>query len=77
MWCVYRCRPLTVCDWPFPCGCTAAQGFVMWCASCCRRRKAAQEGAVANFRTLLNEMVKDPEAHWQDWRPRLERDPQV
>ena len=22
-------------------------------------------------------MVKDPEARWQDWRPRLERDPQV
>ena len=42
-----------------------------------RRRKAAQEGAAANYRTLLNEMVKDPEAHWQDWRPRLERDPQV
>lgn len=42
-----------------------------------RRRKAAQEGAVANYRTLMNEMVKDPEAHWQDWRPRLERDPQV
>ena len=42
-----------------------------------RRQKAAQESAAANYRILLNEVVKDPESQWLDARPRLERDPQV
>jgi hypothetical protein len=42
-----------------------------------RRRKAAAADAAANFQTLLSEVVKDPEASWHEWRPRLSRDPQV
>ena len=42
-----------------------------------RRRRAAHAGASQGYATLLNEVVKDPEARWQDWKPRLDRDPQV
>jgi hypothetical protein len=42
-----------------------------------RRRKAAHADAVASFKTLMGEVVKDPEARWSDWRARLEKDPQV
>lgn len=42
-----------------------------------RRRKAAHTSACQGFQTLLNEVVKDPEARWTDWKPRLDRDPQV
>eukprot|EP00884_Botryococcus_braunii_P003278 jgi/Botrbrau1/12951/Bobra.154_2s0011.1 len=41
-----------------------------------RRRKAAYHDAVANLNTLLSEVVKDCEAHWSDWKAKLERDPQ-
>ncbi|CAL5224177.1 g6817 [Coccomyxa viridis] len=41
-----------------------------------RRRKAAAADAAANYRTLLSEWVKDPEASWADWRVRLAKDPQ-
>lgn len=41
-----------------------------------RRRKAAHTSACQGFQTLLNEVVKDPEARWTDWKPRLDRDPQ-
>lgn len=42
-----------------------------------RQKKAAQSDAVANFTTLLNEMVKDVGARWPEWWPKLQRDPQV
>lgn len=42
-----------------------------------RRRKAAHADALANYKTLLNESVKDPEARWGDWKSKLQRDPQV
>ena len=42
-----------------------------------RRRKAAAADAAGNYRTLLSETVKDPEASWADWRVRLGKDPQV
>ena len=42
-----------------------------------RQKKAAHSEAVANYTTLLNEAVKDPNAHWSDWRSKLQRDPQV
>ena len=42
-----------------------------------RRRRAAHADAVAAFRALLGEMVKDPDAAWSAWRPRLQRDPQA
>ena len=42
-----------------------------------RRRQAAHSSAAQGYGTLLQEVVKDPEARWQDWKPRLERDPQV
>ncbi|KAK9805328.1 hypothetical protein WJX73_002568 [Symbiochloris irregularis] len=41
-----------------------------------RRRRAAHSGAAQSFATLLNEVVKDPEARWHEWKPRLDRDPQ-
>ncbi|KAK9822389.1 hypothetical protein WJX81_007697 [Elliptochloris bilobata] len=41
-----------------------------------RRRRAAHADAVAAFRALLGETVKDPDAAWSAWRPRLQRDPQ-
>jgi len=42
-----------------------------------RRRRAAHADAAAAFRALLGEMVKDPDAAWSAWRPRLQRDPQA
>ena len=42
-----------------------------------RRRRAAAADAAGNYRTLLSESVKDPEASWADWRLRLAKDPQV
>jgi hypothetical protein len=42
-----------------------------------RRRKAAYQDAIANLNTLLSELVKDCEAHWSDWKGKLERDPQA
>lgn len=42
-----------------------------------RRRRAAHMGAAQSFATLLNEVVKDPEARWHEWKPRLDRDPQA
>lgn len=42
-----------------------------------RRRKAAHTDALANYLTLLNESVKDPEARWGEWKHKLQRDPQA
>ena len=42
-----------------------------------RRRRAAHADALAAFRALLGETVKDPDAAWSAWRPRLQRDPQA
>jgi hypothetical protein len=42
-----------------------------------RREKAAHSDALANYLTLLNEVVKDPEATWSEWKLRLQKDPQV
>lgn len=42
-----------------------------------RQAAANRSSAVANFRTLLSEMVRDPTASWHDYSARLERDPQV
>ena len=43
-----------------------------------RRNKAAREDALANYATLLSEAVKDHHTQsWNEWRPRLGRDPQV
>ena len=42
-----------------------------------RRKKAAHADAVANYLTLLNETVKDPEARWSEWKTKLQQDPQV
>ncbi len=42
-----------------------------------RRDKAAHADAVANFRTLLSEIVRGADPRWADWWPRLQKDPQV
>lgn len=42
-----------------------------------RRKKAAHADALANYMTLLNETVKDPEARWSEWKAKLQQDPQV
>lgn len=42
-----------------------------------RRRRAAHADAVAGFNTLLAEMVRDPEAVWEECRDRLKKDAQV
>ena len=42
-----------------------------------RQAAANRSSAVANFRTLLSEMVRDPTASWHDYSARLEPDPQV
>lgn len=42
-----------------------------------RRRRAAEADAVSNYLTLLNEVVKDPDARWAEWKSKLQRDPQV
>ena len=42
-----------------------------------RRARAAASDAAANYRTLLSETVKDPDASWNEWRVRLAKDPQV
>lgn len=42
-----------------------------------RQKKAAHTDAMANYSTLLSEMVKDVNARWSEWKPRLQRDPQV
>ena len=42
-----------------------------------RRKTAAHTEAVSNYDILLNEMIKDVNASWTDWKPRLQRDPQV
>lgn len=42
-----------------------------------RRRRAAEADAVSNYLTLLNEVVKDPDARWAEWKGKLQRDPQV
>jgi len=41
-----------------------------------RRQRAALASAVEAYKTLLIELVKDPEAKWTDWVARLENDPQ-
>eukprot|EP00877_Chromochloris_zofingiensis_P010149 jgi/Chrzof1/5388/Cz16g01020.t1 len=41
-----------------------------------RRRRAAHADAVAGFNTLLAEMVRDPEAVWEECRDRLKKDAQ-
>ncbi|MEW5299808.1 MAG: hypothetical protein WDW36_002785 [Sanguina aurantia] len=41
-----------------------------------RRRKASRTDAVASFQTLLSEVIKEPVGRYNDWRPRLEKDPQ-
>mmetsp|Transcript_21219 Transcript_21219/g.53405 ORF Transcript_21219/g.53405 Transcript_21219/m.53405 type:complete len:816 (-) Transcript_21219:126-2573(-) len=41
-----------------------------------RQRRAAQSDAVSAFQTLLVEVVKDPEARWADWWPKLQTDAQ-
>ena len=42
-----------------------------------RRARAAAADAAGNYRTLLSETVKDPDASWNEWRVRLAKDPQV
>lgn len=42
-----------------------------------RKHRAAHCDAVAGFRTLLGEVVKDPDAMWRDWKNKLARDSQV
>lgn len=42
-----------------------------------RQRTAAQADAAANYRALLTEVVREPDASWRDFWPRLERDAQV
>ena len=42
-----------------------------------RRAGAALRGAVAAFKTLLQEHVRAPDSDWKHWLPRLEKDPQA
>lgn len=42
-----------------------------------RQKKAAHADALSNYKTLLNETVKDIDARWSEWKPRLQRDPQA
>ena len=45
------------------------------CPPLCRR--AAHADAIAAFRVLLGELVKEPDAAWRDWAAKLRKDPQV
>lgn len=38
--------------------------------------QAGLADAIANYKTLLTEVIRDPYASWRESRPRLERDPQ-
>lgn len=42
-----------------------------------RQKKAAHADALSNYKTLLNETVKDIDARWSEWKSRLQRDPQA
>ncbi len=42
-----------------------------------RQKKAAHADALSNYKILLNETVKDIEARWSVWKPRLQQDPQA
>lgn len=42
-----------------------------------RQQRAAHDAAVAACRTLLGELIKEPDAVWDDWEGRLLRDPQA
>ena len=42
-----------------------------------RQKKAAHADALSNYKTLLNETVKDIDARWSEWKTRLLRDPQA
>lgn len=42
-----------------------------------RFKKASREMAISNYRTMLNEIVKQPNVHWQFIRNRIVSDIQV
>lgn len=45
--------------------------------SAARQRKAARLDAVSAYKTLLAEVVRDPEASFEVWQPKLAKDPLV
>ena len=45
--------------------------------SAARQRKAARSDAVSAYKTLLAEVVRDAEASFQSWLPKLKKDPLV